>query len=85
MLTFRTAEELTRIYAVSAERLLAYAARGNLSMCRRDGAVHFDESRVAKLFPRRHGLGISLCPEHPRPGFGTLGRVRLGEPPSAAS
>lgn len=83
MPTFRTSDELTRLYAVSAERLLSYAARGNLSMRRCDGATYFDESRVAKLFPRKRGPGRDLCPPHQLPGFGTLGRVRLGEPETA--
>jgi hypothetical protein len=84
MPTFRTSEELAVCYAVSAERLLAYAARGNLSMCWRDGAALFDEARVARLFPKKQGLGTALCPPHRQPGFGTLGRLRLGEQETAA-
>lgn len=79
MPTFRTSEDLVLRYAVSAERLLAYAARGNLSMCRRDGAPLFDEARVARLFPKKLGAGTTLFPSHREPGFGTLGRIRLGE------
>lgn len=81
MPTFRTSEELTLLYAVTAERLVAYAARGNLAMRRRDGALHFDEANVARLFPR---LGESRCAPQPQAGLGTLGRVRLGAPPAAA-
>jgi hypothetical protein len=67
---FRSAEELTLVYAVSTERLCAYAARGNLSMRRCSGELQFDEASVAKLFPKRHASAQ---------GLGTLGQVRLGE------
>jgi hypothetical protein len=72
---FRSAEELSSIYAVSAERLRAYAARGSLAMRRCGGELQFEEAKVAKLFPKRHGF---------EPGLGTLGSVRLGEPKPAA-
>lgn len=81
---FRTAEELRQRYAVTAARLFAYAARGNLAMHRVDGEPRFDEDAVARLFPRRTAFGISISAPNPRPGFGTLGAYRLGEPPSAA-
>jgi hypothetical protein len=67
---FRSAEQLSLVYAVSAERLRAYAARGNLAMRRCSGELQFDEAAVAKLFPKRGSLDA---------GFGTLGKVRLGE------
>lgn len=67
---FRSAEELSLVYAVSVERLRAYAGRGNLAMRRCSGELQFDESAVAKLFPKRGAL---------EPGLGTLGSVRLGE------
>ena len=72
---FRSAEELSLVYAVSTERLLAYAARGNLAMCRTNDALQFDERGVARLFPRRG---------EPDAGLGALGRVCLGTPPAAA-
>jgi hypothetical protein len=67
---FRSAEELSLVYSVSAERLRSYAARGNLSMRRCSGELQFDEASVAKLFPKRHGS---------EPGLGILGLVRLGK------
>lgn len=79
---FRTAEELEQRYAVSAARLLAYAARGNLSMRRAGAGLMFDETSVARLFPRRVAYGISMSEPHTAPGFGTLGTYRLGEPPA---
>ena len=81
---FRTAQQLEERYAVSAARLLAFAARGNLSMRRAGAELQFDESSVARLFPRRMAYGISMSELHARPGFGTLGAYRLGEPPTAA-
>lgn len=81
---FRTAEELEQRYAVTAARLLAYAMRGNLAMRRENGEPRFDEAAVARLFPRRTAFGVSMSEPNPRPGFGTLGAYRLGEPPSAA-
>jgi len=83
-MTFRTAEELEQRYAVSRARLLQYAARGNLAMRRHGAVVLFDEAAVGRLFPERHPYGISMSAPHARPGFGTLGAHRLGEPPSAA-
>jgi len=69
---FRSAEELSLVYAVSTERLCSYAARGNLSMRRCSGELQFDETSVARLFPKRNG-------SEPVQGLGTLGQVRLGE------
>jgi hypothetical protein len=66
---FRSAEELSLVYAVSAERLRAYAARGNLAMRRCSGELQYEETAVAKLFPKRNAI---------EPGFGLLGFVRLG-------
>ncbi|HET8933420.1 MAG TPA: hypothetical protein VFN67_08280 [Polyangiales bacterium] len=66
---FRSAEELSVVYAVSAERLRAYAARGNLAMRRCSGEPQYEEAAVAKLFPKRGSF---------EPGLGTLGFVRLG-------
>jgi hypothetical protein len=84
MPTFRTAEELSKHYAVTGDRLLSYARRGNLAMRRVGDALQFDEAAVARLFPLRRAYGISISAEHPQPGFGTLGAHRLGELPRAA-
>lgn len=77
MPNFLTIEELSHNYVVTSERLLAYAARGNLSMSRGEGVLRFDEARVARLFPRRSESGAST-PIRTR--LGTLGHSRLGQP-----
>ena len=76
MPTFRTAEDLTRHYAVSPERLLTYAQRGNLSMRKLGDELWFDEEAVARLFPKRTGDADATPGQ--RLGSGVLGTATLG-------
>ncbi len=78
MPNFLAVDELSYRYLVSAERLLAYALRGNLSMTREDGLLRFDAAQVARLFPKRGEAGGA---SEPSARLGTLGRIRLGVPP----
>lgn len=81
MAGWKNANEIEALYLVSAERLLAFAARGNLPLCRADGGeVLFDESAVARLFRARSGGMTVSTQAAARPGFGVLGATRLGQP-----
>ena len=78
MATFRTAEDLTLRYAVTAARLLAFAQRGNLSMRKLGDELWFEEGAVARLFPARE---CSAETQGQRLGFGVLGAGTLGRGP----
>ena len=76
MPTFRPAEDLTLHYAVTPERLRAYAQRGNLSMRKLGDEFWFDEEAVARLFPKRADDAATASGQ--RLGIGGLGTATLG-------
>jgi hypothetical protein len=87
MAVWKSASDLQDLYAVSEERLEAFARRGNLPFRREaSGAILYEEGGVARLF-RSRGGGLTISAEAAsNPGFGVLGAMRLGAPaPGPAS
>ena len=80
---WKTAEQISALYVVGEERLIAYSRRGNLAMRRRpDGAVLFDEDGVARFFRTRIAAAAALSAPRAN-NLGVLGVARLGEAPQA--
>ncbi|HET9956053.1 MAG TPA: hypothetical protein VFQ61_16215 [Polyangiaceae bacterium] len=74
MATWKTAEQLSELYFIGADRLLAYSRRGNLPRtCTEQGVYLFDEEVAACLFRRRSAAGVEAPVS-----WGVLGEARLG-------
>ena len=73
MANWLTADELSRLFVVQAETLLAYSARGNLgSRLDVQGQRVFSRRQVETLFSRRGDNGLRVGA-----ALGRLGQVRL--------
>lgn len=80
-LVWCTAAQLRERYAVSEQRLLAYACRGNLSMRRLGSQLLFEERGVARLFPRLSVLrAAAQAADTPARALAVLGQAKLGMP-----
>ena len=85
MSNWMTAEAIGERYRVGLERLLAYAARGNLPIRRVLGEPPlFDESVVARIFRPRGAMVVSYR-EPSGPHLGILGVQVMGARPGESS
>ncbi len=81
MANWMTVAEISARYVVGEQKLLAFAARGNMPMLRgEDGIIRFDEHHARMLFrPRDPAAAIPVADTSGKPNLGVLGAARLGE------
>jgi hypothetical protein len=82
MANWMTAVEISARYIVGEQKLLAFAARGNMPMLRgEDGIIRFDAHHAAMLFrPRDPAAALPIAVDTSgKPNLGILGVTRLGE------